>query len=200
MKQLALMIILLSLMLGAGAQERKKALPAEVEKVEGVPVFIFSLPDSKYEEVGKAFKAGHIIKVAVNENVTVREKAVQLVQKALGRKDKDKIPAFDAIIMDLYKEKAYAIKFVNKDNPLKAHVKNYEGVPVYFFSKPVGDYEVVTSLDADYSVRAARNLLLDKIESMIDRTLDKEKEGKISHFDAVIISPDDLSETLIRFK
>ncbi len=200
MKRLTLMIVFLGLIVSAGAQEKKKALPAEVEKVEGVPVFIFSLPAAKYTEVGKAFTAGHIIKVAVNDNVTVREKAVQLVQKALERKDKGKFPTFDAIIMDLYKEKAYAIKFESKDSLLKAYVKDYEGVPVYFFSKPVGDYEIVATLDADYSVRAARNLLLDKIESMIDRTLDKEKEGKTGHFDAVIISPDNLSETLIRFK
>jgi hypothetical protein len=35
---------------------------------------------------------------------------------------------------------------------------------------------------------------------MINRTLDKEENGEVDNFDAVIINPEDLSETLIRFK
>jgi hypothetical protein len=43
-------------------------------------------------------------------------------------------------------------------------------------------------------------MLYDKIKSMINRTLKKEEAGEVKQFDAVIIDPKDLSETLIKFK
>jgi len=180
------------------AQENKP-LPATVEKVEGVPVFVYALPADDYEVVGKAVSAGHTIRLAVDEISTVREKTVQLVRKALERKENGKVPAFDAIIIDLDKEKTQAIKFKESSDPLKAKVLDQDGVPVYFFSKPDGAYTVVADLQADYSLRAERGLLYDKIKSMVNRTLRKEESGEVEKFDAVIINPDDLSEQLIRF-
>jgi hypothetical protein len=43
-------------------------------------------------------------------------------------------------------------------------------------------------------------MLFDKIRSMVDRTIKKQKDGEINSFDAIIINPDDLSEKLIIFK
>ncbi len=198
MKKILGVCLFLSFGILVKAQERK-ALPATVEKVEGLPVFVYSLPLGDYEIVGKAVTAGHIIKLAVDEISTVREKTGQLVKKALERNEKGKIPAFDAIIIDLDKEKAHAIKFKGGNDSRKAKVLDQDGVPLYFFAEPDGVYKVVASLPADYSLRAGRGLLYDKIKSMVNRTLKKEERGEVEKFDAVIINPDDLSEQLIRF-
>ncbi len=199
MKKIAFLLILLSVSVITCAQEKRKNSPATVEKINGIPVFVFSVPQNDFEVVGKAVTTGHILQIAVNEQATVRDKTVKLVQKALDRQKKGKIPEFDAVLIELYKDRVKAIKFKGKPNILDAKVLDYEGIPVYFFSKPKDKYKEVATLDADYSLYAKRGLLLDKIESMLNRTLDKEKEGKIPHFDAVIISPDDLKETLIVF-
>ncbi len=198
MKNLIGTLALIMLVFTLNAQNKKSSL-AIVEKVSGIPFFILSSPDSEYEMVGKAVTAGNIISLAVDENSTVSEKAVKLVNKALERVKKEKVPEFDAIIVDLYKEKSRAIKFKNGVST-KAKAKEIDDVPVFFFSKPVNPYEEIVSLPADFSLRAGRGLLLDKIESMINRTLKKVENGEIEKFDAVIISPDDLSLKTIRFK
>ena len=105
MKNLIGTLALIMLVFTLNAQN-KKSSPAIVEKVSGIPFFILSSPESEYEMVGKAVTAGNIISLAVDENSTVSEKAIKLVNKALERVKKEKVPEFDAIIVDLYKEKA----------------------------------------------------------------------------------------------
>jgi len=180
------------------SQERKSS-PATVETVSGFPIFLFSEPVSEYEVVGKAMSFGNIITMSVDEKSDIKQKSQAIVNKALKRKEEGKIPEFDAILIKLDSDKMQVIKFKNTVSA-DATITKCKEVPVYFFSKPVNNYETVTTLPADYSNRAARGLLFDKIRSMIKRTLEKEKTGEIQHFDAVIINPDDLSETLIRFK
>ena len=198
MKRLLLVLLMLGMFIAIHAQE-KRSIPAKVERVLDIPVFVFSIPAADYEVVGKAVTAGNIIKVAVDESSTVSDKIEQIVRKALDRKENGKIPAFDAIIVDLNRERIQAITFTNEPS-LEAIVLLPEDVPVYFFATPEGKYSVVGELPADYSLRAQRGLLLDKVESMMRRTLKKEEEGEVEKFDAVIISPDDLSEQLIVFE
>ncbi len=181
-----------------GAQERPAA-PAHVMKVEGVPFFLYAVPAGGYEVVGKAATVGHFIRLAVDEGSTVKDKAATLVKMARERQRKGKVPAFDAIILDLDKDKALAVTLRQEDS-LAAKVLRQEGVPLYFFSLPDADYEVVAEWPADYSLRAARGLLYDKVRSMVRRALEKEKKGEVKPFDAIIIDPETLSETLIRFK
>jgi hypothetical protein len=198
MKKLQLVLLMSVLVMTIHAQE-KRSIPAKVETVLDIPVFIFSIPAAEYEVVGKAVTTGHIIKVAVDESSTVSDKIEQIVEHALARKEKGKVPAFDAIIVDLNREKIQAITFTNEPS-LDAIVLLPEEVPVYFFATPKGKYRVVDELPADFSLRAQRGLLLDKVESMMRRTLKKEEEGEVEKFDAVIINPDDLSEQLIVFE
>ena len=192
---LVLLVIVTSLV---NAQQRKVSL-ATVDKVEGIPMFLFSEPVEEYEIVGKAVTGGHILKLTLDETSTIDDKAKQLVEKALKRKEDGKVPEFDAIIVDVFKEKAKAIKFKNGVS-LKAKVEKENGVPVYFYSKPVKDYEIVALLPRDYSLYAANNLLYDKIKSSVNRILKKEEAGEVGHFDAVIFNPEDLSTTLVKFK
>lgn len=193
-----LVIIFSSLILKA--QNERKVSMAVVDKIDGVPVFVLAKPVAEYEEVGKAVSAGQMVKLGVNKVVGVYDKFKSVVEAAKRRKKKGKLSNFDALMIDLDNEKAIAVKFKNPGDNTKAEVTKYEGVPVYFFSKPVKKYEVVAELEADYSLYAARNLLIDKINSMLNRTIKKEKNGKVKKFDAVIINPEDLSEELIIFE
>jgi hypothetical protein len=155
-------------------------------------------PVADYEVVGKAVSGGYVIKMTVNESSSIQDKAETMVAKAKERVEAGKLPEFDAIILDLDKEKNKAIKFKD-DVSLKAEVVREDGVPIYFYSKPDDEYEVVAKLPKDYSAYAARNLLLDKIRSSINRILKKEEAGEVGKFDAVIFNPDDFSTTLIKF-
>jgi hypothetical protein len=179
------------------SQERKASI-ATVEKVSGVPIFLMAKPVAEYEVTGKAVSGGYVIKMTVNESSSLQDKAEAMVAKAKERVEAGKLPEFDAIILDLYKEKNKAIKFKD-DVSLKAEVVREDGVPIYFYSKPDDEYEVVAKLPKDYSAYAARNLLLDKIRSSINRILKKEEAGEVGKFDAVIFNPDDFSTTLIKF-
>ena len=194
-------ILVFSALTILNAQNERKTSTAVVDKINDVPVFVMAIPVADYEVVGKAANAGHLLKLGVNATATVYDKFKSVVETAKKRKEKGKLSDFDALLIDLDNDKVTAIKFKEKgDNNLKAEVIKFEGVPVYFFSKPLDKYEIVDELEADYSLYAARNLLTDKINSMLNRTIKKEKSGKVNKFDAVIISPKDLSETLIKFE
>ncbi len=202
MDKMRITMLLLSFCFGVSLMvqaQPRKAAPARVEKIEGVPLFVYALPAAGYEVVGKAVTAGHLIKLSVDEVSSVEEKTARLVKAALARWEKGKVPPFDGIIVDLDREKVLAFRLKEQGDTLMAKVLRQDSVPVYFYSHPVGDYVVVDTLAADYSLWAQRGLLYDKIRSMISRTLKKEEEGQVPHFDAVIIDPADLSEVLIRF-
>ncbi len=173
---------------------------ATVEKISEVPFFVFSKPVFEYEVVGKAMSFSDMVRMGVDQESSVREKAENVVKIAQKRVKNGKISAFDALIVQLDNDKVLAIKF-KSDISTKAKIDSFNDLPVYFFSEPDEDYDVVTHLKADYSAKAARNgMLIDKLKSMVKRTLKKKENGEIESFDAIIINPDDLSETLINFK
>ena len=173
---------------------------ATVEKISDTPIFIFSKPVSDYEIVGKAMSFGDMLKLTADQNSNIREKTKKAVAVAQKRVKEEKIPNFDALIIELENDKMSAIKFKSEIS-LKARIDNFNETPIYFFNEPDEDYNVVKELKADYSLRAERGgMLFDKIRSMVNRTLKKRDNKELQHFDAIIISPDDLSEKLITFK
>ena len=173
---------------------------AIVEKVSDVPFFVFSKPVSEYEVVGKAMSFSDMVKMGVDQESSVSDKAEEVVNIAKKRVKDGKISNFDALIVQLEKDKVLAIKF-KSDISTKAKIENFEDLPVYFFNKPDEEYNVVTQLEADYSLKAERSgMLYDKIYSMVKRTLKKRENGEVENFDAIIINPEDLSETLIKYK
>jgi len=194
-----LLLTLLSIVLLSFTSDNNEYF-ATVEKVSDVPIFIFSKPSSEYEVVGKAMSFNDMIKMATDEKSTVRQKAEKIVETARKRVEDEKISNFDALIIELDKDKVRAIKF-KSDVSTNAKVDNYDNnIAIFFFCEPNEEYEIVEQLKANYSPKAERNgILFDKIRSMIDRTIKKQKDGKIKSFDAIIISPDDLSEKLIIF-
>jgi len=173
---------------------------ATVEKVLNTPIFLFSKPVSEYSIVGKAMSFTDMLKMAADQKSSVREKAKKIVQTAQKRVKDKKLSAFDALIIELENDKVFAIKFKSNIST-KAKINNYGDLPVYFFCKPDEEYDVVAKLKADYSLRAERSgMLFDKINSMVKRTIKKKENNEVDNFDAIIISPDDLSEVLINFK
>ena len=198
MKRVIYVLFFVVATIGLKAQERK-ASSATVKKVEGVPVFLFSLPTEGYEVVGKAATGAYIVKVTIDKTTSLNDKATKLVATALSRKEKGKIPNLEGIVIDLDKEKILAVKF-NDGVSLSADVLRMNEVPVYIFSTPDDEYDVVAKFPADYSVYASRGLLYDKIKSMVNRVVKKEEAGEVGNFDAIIIDADDMSETLIKFK
>ncbi len=198
MKKMILVFIMLLSVMSITGQERKASI-ATVEKINGEPLFLFSKPVEEYEVVGKAVSGGNAFGLIVDGSTNVSDKAQRMVKNAHNRVKNGDLPDFDAIIVDIDKTKSRAIKFKNGVS-LKARVLKEKGVPIYFFAKPDDEYEVVARLPADYSLYAARNLFIDKINSSLNRILKKEKSGEVGHFDAVIFNPKDLSTTLIKFK
>ncbi len=197
MKNLSLTLIVITLL--AFTADRNEHF-ATVEKIADTPIFIFSSPVSEYEIVGKALSFNEMLKLAMNQKSNTREKTAHIVDYALKRVENGKISNFDALIIELEKDKVHAIKF-KSDISLKAKIENYSDLLVYFFCEPDEEYEVVMQLEADYSLRAARGgMLFDKIRSMVNRTMKKKNNNKIEYFDAIIINPDDLSEKLIVYK
>ncbi len=196
---ITIVFIVLTVLYAFAPSERQSS-PATVSVVSDVPFFIFSVPVADYEIVGKALSVSNIIKLAVDEESTIEQKADNVVAFAVSRKGKGKIPEFDALMLDVENEKAYAIKFKGGVS-LKAKIKECKGVPVYLFATPDDEYDIIAELPADFSLRAQKSgMLYDKVKSMINRTLKKEEAGEVKQFDAVIIDPKDLSETLIKFK
>ncbi len=197
MKKLSLLFI--AIMLLAFKTDKNERL-ATVEKVSGMPIFIFSRPISEYEVVGKAISFKEAVKLAMDQESSPREKTVKVIEYAHKRVDNGKILDFDGLIIELENDKVHAIKF-KTDVSRNAKIDKKDDLPVYFFCEPKDDYEVVIQLEADYSVRAERGgMLFDKVRSMVKRTLKKRKNKEVDYFDAIIISPDDLSEKLIVYK
>ncbi len=173
---------------------------ATVEKISDVPFFLFSKPVAEYDITGKAMSFSDMVKMGIDQESSTREKAEKIVKIAQKRVEDGKISAFDALIVKLESDKVLAIKFKSNIST-KAKIDDFGDLPVYFFNKPDEAYKVVTQLKADYSQRAKRNgMLYDKVKSMVKRTLKKRDNGEVENFDAIIINPDDLSETLIIFK
>jgi hypothetical protein len=199
MKKLFIILtVSLLVTISLNAQE-SKTFTGTVEKVSGIPMYLYSEPQVEFEVVGKANTAVDIIKVGVNMNLNVYEKGEKIVKTAFKRKEAGKIPEFDAIISDINKEKILAIKYKNAPS-LNAEIQLEEGIAIYIFSQPNTEYEKIADLPADFSMRAESGMLSDKISSMVRRYLKKVEKGELKKFDAIIFNPKDLNGQAIKFK
>jgi hypothetical protein len=177
----------------------KKYQTAIVEKVSGVPVYLFSEPLSQFTIVGKAEQNMEILLMDVYEFTTVSKKAEEMVKAARLRQKKGKLDDFDAILVDNEASKSFAIAFPSDKIP-KAKAQKINGISVFFFSKPDNSYDVIARLSSKSEEYEENGLLTDKVSSMIKRTLRQVKAGKTAPFDGMIFNPDDLSAVAIKFK
>ncbi|OQX77785.1 MAG: hypothetical protein B6D61_06620 [Bacteroidetes bacterium 4484_249] len=68
---------------------------ATVKKISDTPIFLFSRPVSEYEIVGKALSFSEMLKLAMDQESSVREKTTKVVDYALKRVENGKISEFD---------------------------------------------------------------------------------------------------------
>ena len=172
---------------------------AIVQEISGVPVFLFSEPLEPYKIVGKAEQNMEILLMDVANYTSITKKAKLMVDAARVRQQKGKLGEFDAIYVDLELSRSLAIKFTSGFS-LKARTTKVRNVSVFFFSKPLNEYEEVVRLPSKSGNYEENGLLQDKVKSMINRALRRVKEGDIPAFDGIIFNPDDLSATAIKFK
>jgi hypothetical protein len=198
MKKTIYLFLLLQIVCYGQAQDRDLST-ATVNEVSSVPIFFYSDPIKDYKVVGKAQTTIGILKTSLDEKSTLSEKAIDLVKTANSRKEKGKIPAFDAILVDVDAEKILAIQFKGEKS-LKANPQLVKGVPVYFFSKPDGEYESIKKLPAEFSALASNGMIMDKVNNVVKKALKMEEKGEAGKFDAIIFNPDDITSTLIKFK
>ncbi len=198
MKQFFFIATLLFLTIGIEARERASS-PAVVNVVDGVPVFMFAEPVVEFQRAEKTLSVKNMFKLASDGDETPRDKVHKLIGMIRHRVEEGKITCFDAVIVDIRNDYYDAICFKGEKS-LQANVHTVKDVPIYFFSKPTEPYDTVAVIPAEYSRRAKRNFLYDKIKSMVGRILKKEKKKEIGQFDALIYNPDDLSAVAIRFK
>ena len=85
----------------------KSSLTAEVSRVHGVPVYIYSYPTKEYEEVGTLSATWS----ALSPDSSLREIVVELVRIAKRKEKKGKIEQFDAIIISPDDFTGIVIKF-----------------------------------------------------------------------------------------
>lgn len=194
-----LLSIILFVFLAFTANVKKENSIANVEKISNIPVFVYATPTAEYEVLGKAVAVKSILMIAANDTASVRDKANILIQEALKRKQEGKNPEFDAIIIDPDHDKMRIIKFKGTAST-EAEVTRFDEVPLFFFSTPKNGYKTVETLPADMSLYAKRGVLSDKIQSIMNRVIKKKEKGEVKDFDAVIISPDNLSLRLIKFE
>lgn len=198
MKKIVNVLFLLLFVSALQAQD-KKISPANVEKVLNIPVFIYSYPTTEYEEKEEVLAGWSALASALDEEVGIREKTKELVNTAKRKLKKGKVSEFDGILINPDDFSGILIKFTNEKS-LVAEVKRVSGVPVYIYSYPVDEYVEVKEMTALFSALLGDSPLSDIIKEMINKAKRKEKKGKIEKFDAIIVSPDDFSGILIKFK
>ncbi len=76
-------------------------------------------------------------------------------------------------------------------------------VPVFIYSYPTANYEEVGELGATFSAIAKGTGTSVKVSTvvkeLVDKAKTKRKKGKVGDFDAIIVSPDDMTGILIKF-
>ncbi len=143
------------------------------------PVFLYCEPVSPYKILEKAEQRMEILLMDIEEYTSVRKKAELMVASARERHKNGLLDKFDAIIVDTESSKTYAITFTSEKS-LKAKTQQVRNISVFFFSKPVNEYDVITKLPAKSPKYDENGLLQDKVTSMINRATRKVRSGDIS--------------------
>jgi hypothetical protein len=194
----SLILLFLVFTISGYAQSRKES-QATVEKIMNVPIFVYSYPTSEFEEKEDVTATWSLIASALDENASVADKAKELIQTAKNKKKKGKVSEFDALLINPDDYSGTLIKFAGEKS-LNADVKRVLGVPVYLFSYPNDEYEEVGEITATMSLLLGSDKLSDQTSELVAKAKKKEKKKKVGKFDAIIISPDDFTGILIKFK
>ena len=198
MKKIVLVVLILVSTLNIVHAQSRKSVPAEVEKVYGIPVYIYSYPTVEYEEVGDVTAVWSIVSAVMDEEASVKDKVKELVQAAKSKKKSGDISDFDAIIINPDDYSGIIIKYKDEESA-DAEVRKILNVPVYLMSYPNEEYKEVAEISATMSLLLGSDKLSEQVAEVVSKAKRKEKKGKVDKFDAIIISPDDFTAILISF-
>jgi len=198
MKKIVFVVFMIVSMLNIVQAQSRKSVLAEVEKVYGISVYIYSYPTVEYDEVGDVVAVWSIVSSAMDESASVNDKVKELVQAAKSKKKSGDISDFDAIIINPDDYSGIVIKY-KEDKSGNAKVRKVLNVPVYLMSYPSEEYEEVAEISATMSLLLGSDELSDQVSEVVSKAKRKEKKGKVGKFDAIIISPDDFTAILVRF-
>jgi hypothetical protein len=92
------------------------------------------------------------------------------------------------------------VVFSQQDNKQLGRVNKIQGKEVYVMCEPVRDYDVVDKVNSLVAqLLGVSPTLSNMVNTMVDKAVNKEKNGKVQPFDAIITSDGD-NAILIKFK
>ncbi|MFK7785412.1 MAG: hypothetical protein AB8B56_09865 [Crocinitomicaceae bacterium] len=167
-----------------------------VQRVENIPVYLFSQPTADYTETGTINNSffGALWTVDQDDQLTVDEKVRLIVRNAKRKLRKEKIDDFDAILISREGWIGTLIKFSEKAST-EAQVETVENIPIYLFSNPTNEFEEVATLNNVFET----NFSSRSVSSFVRRAKRKYDKGKVEEFDAIVISNDGVRAFLIKF-
>lgn len=167
-----------------------------VQRVENIPVYLFSQPTAGYTETGTINNGlfGALWSVDQDDELTADEKVRMIVRTAKRKLRKEKVEDFDAVLISREGWIGTLIKF-NETTSTEAQVESVENVPIYIFSNPTKEFEEVATLNNVFETTFTSR----SVSSFVRRAKRKHNKGKVEDFDAIVISNDGVRAFLIKF-
>lgn len=189
-------ITLLTTLLFSYASFANDINSGNVQRVENIPVYLFSQPTAEYTETGTVNNnlLGALWMADENDEITADEKVRLIVRDAKRKLKKNKVADFDAIIISRDGWIGTLIKFDDKTST-EAKVENVENIPIYLFSEPTNDFEEVATLNNIFETTFSSR----SVSSFVRRAKRKHEKDKVGDFDAIVISNDGVRAFLIKF-
>jgi hypothetical protein len=182
-----------------GTAQEVTETSAVVEKVLNVPVFMYSYPTTEFTEIETHTATWSAIASGLGEDMSVDDKVKEIINKAKNKQKKGDVKDFDAIIINPDDYPGILIKFTNQVD-LKSQVKKVSNVPIFMFSYPEKPFDEVGTLEATFSALLGESKLSERTKEIVNKAKKRLEKGKVKPFDAIIISPDDFTGILIKFK
>jgi hypothetical protein len=168
-----------------------------VNKIQGKEVYVMCEPVREYDVVDKVNSTvAQLLGVAP----TLSNMVNTLVDKAVNKEQKGKVKPFDAIVTT-DGNNAILIKFrdENTDKKCIATASKIQGKEVYILSEPLRDYSSVDKVNSAFAQIIGIDPTIDNmVKTMVDKAVNKEVDGKVGKFDAVLTSDGDVA-ILVKF-
>ena len=172
-------------------------LMCRVNKIQGKEVYVMCEPVREYDVVDKVNSTvAQLLGVAP----TLSNMVNTLVDKAVNKEQKGKVKPFDAIVTT-DGNNAILIKFrdENTDKKCIATASKIQGKEVYILSEPLRDYSSVDKVNSAFAQIIGIDPTIDNmVKTMVDKAVNKEVDGKVGKFDAVLTSDGDVA-ILVKF-
>lgn len=195
MRTILLLILLSAFINVANSQENKQL--AKVNKQQGKEIYVMCEPERAYDVVSTV---NSTVSQLLGEKPTIKNMLEALLNKSVSRELKGKLNPFDALITT-DGNNGTLVKFKDGNEELKGigRITKLQGKEVYVLCEPIREYDVVEKVNSIFTQLLGKSSIDDLINELVIKSVDKEKKGKISSFDA-LITPDGDIAILVKFK